>query len=51
MHCDKVYVMNNGQIVQQGDPLQLLEEDGVFREMYGAQVALLRKQGNAAFAG
>jgi ABC-type multidrug transport system, ATPase and permease components len=51
MHCDKVYVMHQGQIVQQGDPLQLLEEDGVFREMYGAQVALLRRQGNAASAG
>lgn len=51
MHCDKVYVMHQGQIVQQGDPLRLLEEDGVFREMYGAQVALLRRQGNAASAG
>jgi len=51
MHCDKVYVMANGQIVQEGAPLQLLEEDGVFREMYGAQVALLRKQGSVASVG
>lgn len=51
MHCDKVYVMHNGHIVQYGEPLRLLEEDGVFRDMYGAQVALLRKQGNTASAG
>ncbi|WP_127529581.1 ATP-binding cassette domain-containing protein [Paenibacillus kobensis] len=51
MHCDKVYVMHNGQIIQQGDPMQLLEEDGVFRDMYGAQVSLLRKQGNVASVG
>lgn len=51
MHCDKVYVMHNGRIVQYGEPLQLLEEDGVFRDMYGAQVALLRKQSNAASVG
>ncbi|MCW3795137.1 ABC transporter ATP-binding protein/permease [Paenibacillus sp. LS1] len=51
MHCDKVYVMADGQIVQEGNPLRLLEEDGVFREMYGAQVALLRKQGSVASVG
>ncbi|MGC5776383.1 ATP-binding cassette domain-containing protein [Paenibacillus pabuli] len=51
MHCDKIYVMSDGKVVQEGRPLQLLEEDGVFREMYGAQVALLRKQGNVASAG
>jgi hypothetical protein len=43
--------MADGQIVQEGVPLRLLEEDGVFRDMYGAQVALLRKQGMAASAG
>lgn len=51
MHCDRVYVMADGQIVQEGAPLRLLEEDGVFRDMYGAQVALLRKQGMAASVG
>ena len=51
MHCDRVYVMADGQIVQEGAPLQLLEEDGLFRDMYGAQVALLRKQRSAASMG
>ncbi|WP_139488737.1 ATP-binding cassette domain-containing protein [Brevibacillus dissolubilis] len=42
MNCDRVMVMDHGRIVQSGNPYVLLQEEGMFREMYGAQVSLLK---------
>ncbi|AGA56478.1 ABC-type multidrug transport system, ATPase and permease component [Thermobacillus composti KWC4] len=42
MQCDIVYVMRNGTIAQVGSPKELIREEGIFRDMYGAQVALLQ---------
>lgn len=35
--ADKIYVLDEGQIVQHGTYKALLEEDGLFRKMYNAQ--------------
>jgi ABC-type multidrug transport system fused ATPase/permease subunit len=48
MHCDVVLVLQDGQIKQTGSPKELIREDGIFKEMYGAQVALLQAAGENA---
>lgn len=34
MNCDKIFVMKEGQILQQGTHKELLEEDGLYRDMW-----------------
>lgn len=34
MNCDKIFVMKDGKIIQQGNHRQLLTEDGLYKEMW-----------------
>ena len=34
MNCDKIFVMNEGKIVQSGNHRELLKEDGLYKKMW-----------------
>jgi ABC-type multidrug transport system fused ATPase/permease subunit len=36
-HCDKIFVLDNGQLVEQGNYKELLAENGLFKEMVERQ--------------
>ncbi|MDD4125322.1 MAG: ABC transporter ATP-binding protein [Eubacteriales bacterium] len=38
MHCDRIYVMDNGRIVGEGTHARLLESCVVYREIYDSQI-------------
>jgi ABC-type multidrug transport system fused ATPase/permease subunit len=38
-HADRIYVMDQGKVVQSGSFTQLMEEDGLFRELAARQEA------------
>jgi len=45
MHCDKIIVLDNGQIVESGTHAQLLELNGIYRRLYDLQFANIREEG------
>ena len=36
-HADHVYVMEDGRIIEQGGPQQLMDQDGLYAKLYGGQ--------------
>ena len=38
--CDRVLVLEHGRVKQLGTPEELLQQDGLFREIYQAQMAV-----------
>lgn len=46
MHCDKVYVMDEGRIVGEGTHKQLLDSCSVYREIYDSQLGGGNNVGN-----
>lgn len=44
MNCDRVLVMKDGGIIQDGKPNELLEVPGLFHEMYQQQMELLKNK-------
>jgi ATP-binding cassette, subfamily B, bacterial len=41
-HADQVYVLDQGRLVEEGPPAELLAEGGVFGELYGLQARAYR---------
>ena len=37
-HCDRLLVMDKGQIVDTGTPQELLQREGIYRELYQKQM-------------
>jgi ATP-binding cassette subfamily B protein len=44
MHADRIYVLEQGEIVEQGDHTSLLEEKGLYYAMWRQQIGERRKQ-------
>ena len=44
MHADMIYVLEQGEIVEQGDHNSLLEEKGLYYAMWRQQIGERRKQ-------
>lgn len=42
MHYDKIFVLDDGKLVQSGSPNDLLESKGIFREMVGKKYKELK---------
>jgi ABC-type multidrug transport system fused ATPase/permease subunit len=40
MRADKILVLENGQIVQQGTHLELIEQDGLYKKIYELQARI-----------
>ena len=36
-HADHVYVMEDGKIIEQGGPQQLMDQDGLYSKLYSGQ--------------
>ena len=43
MHYDKIFVLDDGKLVEEGSPRDLLFGDGIFREMVGDKFAELKQ--------
>ena len=43
MHADRIYVLEQGEIVEQGDHNTLLEEKGLYYAMWRQQIGERRK--------
>ena len=43
MSCDIVYVLQNGRIVEVGNPSELLSQNGEFERMYRAHLSILKQ--------
>ena len=44
MHADKIFVMQNGQVAESGTHAQLLDQNGVYAELYEKQFATKQAQ-------
>ncbi|MET8911488.1 ABC transporter ATP-binding protein [Micromonospora sp. NPDC004551] len=48
-HADRIFVLDHGRIVQQGDHDELMAQEGLYRELFGLQAAgYLAQTGEAA---
>lgn len=36
-HCDRIFVLDQGHLVEQGSPAELLARDGIYRKLYEQQ--------------
>lgn len=36
-HCDRIFVLDHGHLVEQGSPAELLARDGIYRKLYEQQ--------------
>lgn len=43
-HCDKIYVLNDGEIIQQGGYQELIEKAGLLQDLYHLQVPMKLRQ-------
>ena len=43
MHADRIYVLEQGEVVEQGDHLSLLEEKGLYYAMWRQQIGEKKK--------
>ena len=48
MHCDEIVVLDKGHVVERGSHDTLLEDGGVYAEMWAAQAQSTRRDGAAA---
>ena len=44
MYYDKIFVMDNGKVVQSGTPENLLKSEGPFKELVGDKLDNLKKE-------
>ncbi len=43
-HADKIIVLENGEIIQDGNHKKLINEDGFYKELYTKQNSEINKQ-------
>jgi ATP-binding cassette subfamily B protein/ATP-binding cassette subfamily C protein len=47
-HADRIYVLDHGRVIEQGDHDRLMAESGLYAELYGLQASAYRQHRSAA---